>query len=81
MYILSIVKAIEKMSVNDIKDFIFESCYESIRFFKENSYYSMKRLKKKEKALLMLVNKLIEKKCAPCNTKEHYQSFVRKKNF
>ena len=51
MYILSIVKAIEKMSVNDIKDFIFESCYESIGFFKENSYYSMKRLKKKEKKI------------------------------
>ena len=32
------------MSVNEIKDFVFESY---IGFSKENSYYSMKRLKKK----------------------------------
>ena len=28
----------------------------------------------------MLVNKLIEKIPDPCNAKEHYQSFIRKKN-
>ena len=62
MYILSIVKAIEKMSVNDIKDFIFESCYESIRFFKENSYYSMKRLKKKRKSFIAACKQINRKK-------------------
>ena len=35
------------MSVNKIRDFIFESYYERIGCSKENSYYSMKRLKKK----------------------------------
>ena len=28
----------------------------------------------------MLANKLIEKILDPCNTKEHYQSFIKKKN-
>ena len=35
------------MSVNDIRDFIFEKYYKQIGFSKENSYYSMKRLRKK----------------------------------
>ena len=39
----------------------------------------MKRLKKK-KGLLLLANKLIEKVPDPCNAKEHYQSFIRKKS-
>ena len=38
----------------------------------------MKRLNKKD--LLLLASKLIEKIRAPCNTKEDYQSFRRKKN-
>ena len=39
----------------------------------------MKRLKKKDQ--LLLANKLIEKKIPDsCNAKEHYQSFIRKKN-
>ena len=29
------------MSINEIKDFIFENCYKRIAFSKENSYYSM----------------------------------------
>ena len=37
----------------------------------------MKRLKKD---LLLLPNKLIEKIPDPRNAKEHYQSFIRKKN-
>ena len=36
----------KKMSINEIKDFIFESYYE-IEFSKESSCYSMKLLKKK----------------------------------
>ena len=59
MYILNITKAMKKMSVNEIKDFIFENYYKRIGFSKENSYYSMKRLKRKD--LLLLGNKAIEK--------------------
>ena len=39
---------------------------------------SMKRLKNKD--LLLLANKLIEKIPDPCNAKGHYQSFIRKIN-
>ena len=59
MYILNIARAIEKMTANEIRDFIFENCYKRIGFSKENSFCSMKRLKKKR--LLLLANKLIEK--------------------
>ena len=31
------------MSINEIKDFIFENYYKQIEFSKENSYYAMKR--------------------------------------
>ena len=47
----------KKMSVNEIIDFAFQNYYKRIRFSTENSYYSMKRLKKKD--LLLLPNKLI----------------------
>ena len=59
MYTLNIVKAIKKMSVNDIRDFIFENYYKQMGFSMEVSYYLMKRLKRKD--LLLLANKLIEK--------------------
>ena len=36
------------MSINEIKYFIFQSCYKRIGFSKENSYYSMKRFKKEK---------------------------------
>ena len=47
MYILNISRAIKKMSVKEIRDFIFENYYKRIGFCKGNSYYSIKRLKKK----------------------------------
>ena len=47
MYTLNITKAIKMMSVNEMRDFIFENYYKRIAFLKENSYYSMKRLKKR----------------------------------
>ena len=78
MYILNIARAIKKMSDNEIRDFILENYYKRIRFSKENNYYLMKSLKKKD--LLLLVNKLIEKIADPRNAKEHYQSLIRKKN-
>ena len=39
MHILNIARAIKKMLVNEIRDFIFESYYKRIGFSKENSYY------------------------------------------
>ena len=59
-----------------LRDFIFENYYKRIGFAKERTYYSMKRLKKKD--LLLLATKLIEKIPDPHNAKEHYQSFVKK---
>ena len=47
MYILNIARAIKKMSLNEIRDFIFENYYKRIGFSEENSYHLMKRLKKK----------------------------------
>ena len=52
MYILNISKAIKKMSINEIKDFIFENYYKRIGFSKESSYCLMKRLQKKENCYL-----------------------------
>ena len=46
MYFLNTVSAITKMTVNEFRDFIFENYYKRIGFVKENSYYSMKRLKR-----------------------------------
>ena len=59
------------MSVNEMRDFIFENCYEKIGFSKESSYYSIKCLKRKD--LLLLANKLMERIPDPRNAEEHYQ--------
>ena len=48
MYILNITKTIKMMSVNEMKDFIFENSYKRIGFSKKISYNSMKRLNKKD---------------------------------
>ena len=45
------------MSVNEIRDFFFENYYKRIRFYKKNSYYSMKRLERKD--LLSLAKKYL----------------------
>ena len=66
------------MTVNEIRDFIFQNYYKRTGFSQENSYYSIKRLKKKYS--LFLKNKLIEKILDPYNAKEHYQSFIKKRN-
>ena len=57
MSTLNIAKAIKKMSINDIRD--FENYYKRIGFSKENSQYSMKRLKRKD--LLLFTNNFVEK--------------------
>ena len=41
------------MSVNEIRDFIFEKYYIKIAFSEENNYHSMKCLKKKSFCLLL----------------------------
>ena len=66
------------MSFNDIIDFIYENYYKKFGFSKENSYCSLKRLNRKD--LLLLANKSIEKVPEPRNAKQHYESFLRKKN-
>ena len=45
MYILNIANAIKKMTINELRDFIFENDYKPIRFSKENTYYSLKHEK------------------------------------
>ena len=71
MYTLNISRAIKRMSVNEMRDFIFENCYKKIGFSKESSYYSIKCLKRKD--LLLLANKLMERIPDPRNAEEHYQ--------
>ena len=58
---LNVVRAIKKMPVNEIRDFIFEN------------HYSMKHLKRKD--LLLLANKVIVKLPDFRNAKQHYKSF------
>ena len=78
MYNLNIARAIKTMSVNEIRNFIFENDFKLIGFSKENSYYSRKGLKRKD--LLLFANKFIEKIPDPLITKEQEQPFLRKKN-
>ena len=74
MCTLNIVRAIKKMSVNETRDFIFEKTnYKGIGFAKENSYYSMKHLKKRD--LLFLANKFIEKIADSRNAKKIINHF------
>ena len=65
------------MSINEIKDFIFENYYKWIGLSK-GSYYLMKHLKKKK--LFLLRNKLIENIPDPHNGKQQYQPFILMKN-
>ena len=58
MYILNIVSAI-KLTINELRDFIFENYYRQFGFARENSYYSMKHQKKKDQQLF--ATKLTEK--------------------
>ena len=75
---LNIVRVIKKISVNEIRNFVFENFFKRIGFSKENSFYCLKRLKRKD--LLLLANKLKEKVPDPHNAKQHYQLFVRRKS-
>ena len=46
MYALNYASVVKKMSVNEIRDLVYENYFKQIGFHKENSYYSMRRLKK-----------------------------------
>ena len=56
MYILNIACAIKKMTElrDKLRDFIFESYYKGVGFVKERSYYSMKRLTRKDCCCLQI---------------------------
>ena len=75
---LNVVTTIKSMPFSEIADFLVENYYKRIRFSIKSSYYSMKRLKRKD--LLLLANKLIVKVTDPRNGKEHYESCLIKKN-
>ena len=75
--IILVARAIKEMPVNEIRDLIFENYYKWIGFSKENSYYSMKRLKDIYICLL-LAKKLIEKISDHSNVTEHYLQFIKK---
>ena len=66
------------MSINEIKDFVFENDCKRIGFSRKIGYNSMKRLNKKD--LLLIANKLIKNIPDSCNAKEHYQLFIIKKS-
>ena len=57
MYTLNIIKAIKKMNANEIRDFIYENYYERIGFSKEESCFSLKRLKKERYFTCEQINK------------------------
>ena len=65
-------------SFHEFRDFIFENYYKQIGFAKENSYYSIRHQKKRD--LKLFATKLMEKIPDPSNTKEHYNSFLKRKN-
>ena len=56
MHIVNIANALKKMTVNEIKDFIYGNYCKRIGFYKENCYYLMKQQKKKD--LQLFVTKL-----------------------
>ena len=74
MYTLNIIKAIKKMNANEIRYFVYENYYERIGFSKEESCFSLKRLKKER--LLSLANKLIKNVPDSRNARELYESFL-----
>ena len=72
MYILNFASTIKKMSVNEIRYFIFENYYKRIGFSKENSHYSINCFKK-SKRFILACKKVNKKMPDSCNAKEHYR--------
>ena len=79
MYKLNIViSAIKKMTIKELRDFIYENYYSRIRLTKENRYYPIKTSEKKKIYYnLLSLTKLIEKIPYPSKTKEYYQSYLK----
>ena len=65
------------MTIKEFRDFIYENYHKQTGFTKDNSYYSMKRQKKRFTIICNQINKNIPD---PSNTKAHYQSYLKKKN-
>ena len=70
MYILNIASTIKKVTINELKDFIYEKYYKRVGFNEENET--------QKKDLLSLATKLTEKMYHANNTKEYYQSLLKK---
>ena len=56
--VISIVGAIKKMTIKELKDFVYEKYYKWVRFIKESTYYSTKH---QRRSFLSFATKLIEK--------------------
>ena len=80
MYILNIAKAMKKMLMKS-KTLSLQTILKELDFLKKTVIIQWSAWKKKKKKdLLLITNKLIEKIPDLCDAKEHYQSFIRKKN-
>ena len=66
MYILSIVRAIKNITVNESKAVFFENSYKQIGFSEENSYYSLNPW---EQGFFAAFEQLRETVLNPCNSK------------
>ena len=77
MYILNIAKAMKKMLMKS-KTLSLQTIIKELDFLKKTVIIQWSAWKKKK--LLLITNKLIEKIPGLCDAKEHYQSFIRKKN-
>ena len=77
MYILNIARAMKKMLMKS-KTLSLQTMIKELGFLKKTVIIQWSAWKKKK--LLLITNKLIEKIPDLCDAKEHYQSFIRKKN-
>ena len=68
----------KQMTVNELRDFIFEYYYRRMGFARENSYYSVKHQKIKD--LQLFATKLAEQIPDPSSAKEYYNSYLRRKD-
>ena len=77
MHILNISSAIKKMTVHELRNFIFENYYKRNEFVKQSSYYSIKRLKKR----FAIAGDQINRKIVDhSNAEEYYNSYLKRKN-
>ena len=81
MYILDTASAKKKMAVNELRNFTFENYYKQFGFYNENSYYSMRHQKIRRSTIVCkkIGEKIIEKLSDSSNTKEYYNSYLKRK--